>query len=226
MPPMIDQPNVLRCDLLTAASLDSLETTRFYFTYTGTPPSDATCSLYASDLTANWVSTLRGFYDSDHALIGARVTDLTSPSSGTGEYLQSSAGSRAGAFLPVGTAALTNYAISRRYRGGKPRNYWSVGVGADLQNDSEWTTSFQGTFQTAVQTFMSDFAGVTISGCTTGVQVNVSYYLGSTEITTGTPPYVRGRTKSTPRAVAIPPDPITSISVNILPAYQRRRAQR
>jgi hypothetical protein len=223
VPPLPPQPGVLRIDMQFAASDDPLITQRNFFTYTGTPPTDATCVLLASDCAANGVTQYAGLMDSDHELLGATCRDLTSPSSGYGEYADVHAGTRGGAFLPAGVAALVNFGISRSYRGGKPRAYFPFGVGADLQNNSLWSSTFVTEVTDAVSTWVTDFVGVVIAGLTVQAHVNVSYYLGSTAVVTGVAPYERARTKATPRPTAIAPDLITSIACNPKPGSQRRR---
>ena len=221
MPALVDQPNVLAVRLHWAASLDTNIQSKLHFKWSGTAPSNATCSTLASDIRAFAVTRFQGLIDSDHTIGEVDVTDLTSAIAGNGAATGSTAGSRAGAFLPAGVAVLTSYKIGRRYRGGKPRTYWPFGVGGDMQNNSTWQTTFMDAVRTAVNGFVADTSGLTVAGCSVGAHCNVSYYEGF--VSSQNPVTLRWRNIPLPRTVAIAPDDITAISVDTKPASQRRR---
>jgi hypothetical protein len=158
-----------------------------------------------------------------NAFAGIRVVDLTTPTSGFGEYLHHATGSRGANELGAGTACLVNMPIHRRYRGGKPRSYWPFGVQTDLQTAQTWTTAFQAAVAGGLETYLAALEGLTVGTTVLGVLVSISYYAGFT--IRPSPPIagVRARNVSTPRSVAITPDPILAINPSIKVSSQRRR---
>jgi hypothetical protein len=153
------------------------------------------------------------------------AADLTSPTAGSGQAATNIAGGRPGVPLDAATAVLINHAIGRRYRGGKPRTYLPAGVGGDILNPQQWTTQAVSDFHswvTYLDSVRQGMPGTTVLHSL----VNVSYYKGSKASITGTAPYERGHTKpivSTDPGYPII-DSITSSSVNVKPASQRRRS--
>lgn len=222
MPPLIDQPGVLKFEHLFSVGADLDVSTRIYWTYTGTAPTDAVCADIASAARSAWNNAWLGHLSASRATLGCTVRDLTSPASGYGESLITTDGGASAEDLAASTCLLVNYAIARRYRGGKPRSYWPVMIAADLSSPQEWDAGTLGTMTTEWQTdYLDALAGSSYSGTTLGVQVSISYYEGFTAVENP----ITGRYKnvSKPRLVAIAPDVVQAFTLNANPGTQRRR---
>jgi hypothetical protein len=126
------------------------------------------------------------------------VTDLTSSSAGQGTGGTVAAGTRVGAELAAGTAALINMQIQRRYRGGKPRTYLPVGVAGDIVA-GQWTTAFNTLVSNSWTTFLGDFLA-TYSGTIVNSWGCVSYREGNAP--RAIPIFEQGVNYTTPRLVA------------------------
>lgn len=224
MPALPDVPSVLKVVYEFSDGLDFAAIVREYFSYAGTAPTDAVCDAIAADIYAAFVSDLIPLTPSGSQILGVTVTDLTSPTSGTGVHSAITGGSRAGLLLTGGSCVLTNKHIARRYRGGKPRSYWPFFTVDDILTPQTWKAASVSGAQSAFDSFYAAVLAVAESGTTTLAPVNVSYYSGFT--VRPTPPIagVRAKNISTPRAAALV-DPIASITVHSAPASQRRRTQ-
>jgi hypothetical protein len=84
-------------------------------------------------------------------------------------------GLRAGAFLPADACLLINYPITRRYRGGHPRQYLSVGIQTDLLDRAHWEGSFVVAVHAAWQAFIAEIVGQIVGTTTIESQGCVSY---------------------------------------------------
>ena len=222
MPALVAQPGVLKAEFLFKVGEDANVMTRLYFTYTGTPPTDATCVTIANALLAGWNNAWLGHLVSSNSILGVKVTDLTTPTSGYGEYLATIPGTASADWNVAAAALLVNYAIARRYRGGKPRSYWPVMTYQDLTDAQTWVAGTLATMTTEWQTdFLDVILGSVTAGCTIVAQCNVSYYEGFTAVQNP----ITGRWKNVnkPRTVAIAPDVITGFTLNSKPGTQRRR---
>ena len=193
-----------------------------HFGYTGTPPSDAVCTSIASDIYTAAVSGLIPLLNTNNNLTGVSVQDLSSSTSGFGEHLAATDGSRAGEPLPAAVATLYSSAIARRYRGGKPRTYWPFGSASDVLNPSAWESAFVSAAQSGLDGYVAAIASLSVSGTILGARVSISYYESFTSVYNP----ITGRTKNPPkvRTVAIAPDLILSSAVKGSPATQRRRS--
>lgn len=222
MPALPPVPGTLRADLEWSVGTDVLVRTRFFFSYTGTAPSAGDCDTIASDLYTSAAAHFPPLMVNDNSLIGVTVTDLASSSGAQGSHAATTAGSNTG-FFPAGTAALFNYTISRRYRGGKPRSYMPLGDAAELGADQTWLSSFVTACDSAISAFITAATSIVVSGTTITNHVNVSYYQGFASVQN--PITHRWKNLSTPRTVPVV-DVITSASLNPKPGSQRRRYQR
>lgn len=221
MPALADQPNVLAVRTTWAQSEGDLLTTKQYFTYTGTAPSNATCIAIATAIRGAAVTDLIPLLSSACAMAQVTVTDLTSPTSGFGEYATETSGSRSGAILPASTCALLSCKVERRYRGGKPRVYFPFGTQPDLQDQQTWNSAFASAFDTGLTNYVAAVKAIVISGTTISQFVNISYYQGFSSVEN--PVTHRWRNIPTPRAVAIAPDVIIAYGLNLNIGSQRRR---
>jgi hypothetical protein len=144
---------------------------------------------------------------------------LTNDSAGFGINTATRAGTRAGGQLGGGTAALLDFHIQRRYRGGKPRQYLPAGVTTDLANAQQWSTTFTGNLATAWNAWINQLVAAPPAGTSLLNVVNVSYYKG---FTTHTGPTGRVSNISTVRPAVIIDD-VSSMTVDPRIASQRRR---
>lgn len=224
MPALPDVPNVLRVTYEVSDGTDTSSVVRDYFLYSGGAPTDADCLAIATALYGELVTAIVPQMTSQNELLGVKVVDLTGPSAGVGEYIATTAGSRAGLGLAGGTAVLLNKKIKRRYRGGKPRAYWSLFTADDILTPQTWKTASVSGLQTAFDTYYGVAYGLTEGTTTITSLVNVSYYDGFTTDYNPMTPLIRAKTRSTLRAVPVV-DTVTAWSVHGAPASQRRRNQ-
>jgi hypothetical protein len=224
MPALAPQPNILRVRLDFAAGSDSLITTTTHWVWSGTAPTAAMCTTAATDSTTAGIAQFPAVMDIDTLFLGTTVEDLTTSTGAFGSNATSTAGVRAGAILPASAAVLVNLGIARRYRGGKPRLYFPWGTGADLADAQSWAAGAVTNFTFAFQSWLNSLHGVVIAGTTIVAPCSISQYHGFTLVTN--PITGRGRNVSTPRAVAIAPDVVTTFAVNPKVGSQRRRYQR
>jgi hypothetical protein len=219
--PLPAVPGVIRVEFHFDVGTDAAAITRQYFEYSGGAPTDANCVAIATALYAGAVTNLIPVLNAANALTSVQVTDLSSAMGGQGFYSVNTAGSRSGAPLGAGTAFLVNMHIARRYRGGRPRNYWPVGSATDLDTPNSWGGSpAAALFAGIVDTLES--LGSTVFGSTiVGSVCNVSYYEGFTAVTNP----ITGRTKDVSKLRTGSPvvDPLLSLAYSPRPASQRRR---
>lgn len=182
-----DVPGVLRLDILYGGGADISAGSRVFFSYTGTAPTDATLDTMCTALNADWETLFTSLTPSETVFFGTRLTDLTTPASGRGEVAASAAGDRGTTLIPFGAAAVLDFKIARRYRGGKPRIYLPLGIDSDITGGYQWTSAFTGDVATAWTGFKAAVIAYSASGMTMSEQVAVSYYSGFTNEAYGTP---------------------------------------
>lgn len=221
MPALPDYPNVLRVKHLFEVGSDIGVSTTTHWTYTGGPPSAADAAAIAGDFYSVFVAHALGEVNSVNIFRGVSVQDLTSPTAAFGEELLNAAGTRTGGELPAGACVLANYAIVRRYRGGKPRSYWPWGSDTDLLTPQTWSTGAITSFNTALDYLNSTPSGFTSGTTVVGVPCSISYYQGFTSVLNP----ITGRTRDVPkvRTAAIAPDVFGPVTINPFVASQRRR---
>jgi hypothetical protein len=221
MPVPPDHPNVLRVTTTWELGSDLNAQSRMHFAFTGTNPSDASCATLATSAHASAVTNLVPLLGTESSLKGVEFTDLTSPSSGTGEHIALTTGTRSGSDTPAGAAVLMNIKISRRYRGGKPRVYWPLGTASDIDTPTNWLSGSVSAFLAGTAQYIDDIIALTNAGTTLGPLVNISNYAGFNTVG----PDLERRFKYPPalRSSAIAPDVFTGISINPRIGSQRRR---
>jgi len=221
MPVPPDHPNVIRTRTLFELGSDLNAQCRMHFAYTGTAPDDASCASLATSAYASAVTNLVPLLGTESSLHGVEFTDLTSPSSGTGEHIANTTGTRSGSDTPAGAAVLMNIQISRRYRGGKPRVYWPLGTASDIDTPTNWLSGSVSAFLAGIAQYIDDIIALTHTGTSMGSLVNISNYSGFNTVG----PDLEGRFKYPPklRTSAIAPDVFTGITINPRIGSQRRR---
>jgi hypothetical protein len=218
MPALPVVPNVVKADLQWSVSSDITVATGLFFEYSGTAPNNAAALSLAATIYAAWAAN-NSLWDEDTSAIGCKVTDLSSSSGGVGEHAGSTAG---GLTEPIAGSSclLVNYAISRRYRGGRPRSYLPWGDATKLGNRQTWEASFITAANAAITDTFAAIIGSSSGGTTITNHVNVSYYEGFTLVTS--PTTGRGRNVPTLRTAPLV-DTISGFAASTRVASQRRR---
>ena len=107
--------------------------------YLSDPPSAADLATFAAAVQANLKANMQDLYGGQTVQTEVICTDLSSDSGYVGSASTPWTGSDVESqFLSAGTAFLTNWEISRRYRGGKPRTYWPAFTSEALETQSTW----------------------------------------------------------------------------------------
>jgi hypothetical protein len=220
--PLPPVANVIRLQIKHTLGDDFDVLDRVYLTYAGDPPTNADLNAFCTTAVTTWSNFLAPMAHPNVILTEMLAQDLSSDIGAIGSDAAHVLGTRSGGALPAEVVSLINFQIARRYRGGKPRIYLPYGTDGDVLNPQSWTSAFVTALTTAWSSFMSTTVASVWSGGGPMTQTSVSYYLGSTELTTGTPPYVRGHTIPTKRGTPTT-YLVTSFTVNPIPASQRRR---
>lgn len=165
--PLAPVPGVLKVTLegfVDTSSANTLWVNVLHFTYGGSPPSNASCAAIASNIAGFWASNVASLCPSPTTLQAVTVTDLTSPSSGSGEALPLHPGTRGDDSIPANAAVLISYPVPSRYKGGKPRTYLYVLGNADLLGATNWSTAATAEVQSKWGTFLTQ---CTLAGSST-----------------------------------------------------------
>ncbi len=221
MPALPDVPGVLRYDLFYQVGSDLQARSRLFFSYTGGPPSNGDCTTLATTAAVDAGINLAVYMNVEDDILGAEVTDLTTPTSGRGSHFATVAGSVADPPLAASACVLVNYTIGRRYRGGKPRTYFRLGAASDLQTPQTWKSTSTTNWLAAINAWINNIKASSAGTTAISQHVSVSYYSGFTAVTNP----ITGRTRDVPkvRSVAIAPDVVLSNAINPKVASQRRR---
>lgn len=215
-----DVPNVLRVQLRHTISADHDALCRFFLSYSGTAPTDAQCATFASGVRAGWATDIASLVLDQTQLTETTVTDLTTPSSGTGVDTTTVNGSGDASTNAGGLALVVSGKIVRRYRGGHPRIYLPYFGVSQLTTPQAWDGAALSTFLSAWNAFMVIVQGLTWATGSITSAVNISYFQGFENFT-----FPSGRVKAIPKLRTAGPviDNITAWSLNSAPASQRRR---
>lgn len=220
MPALPSVSEVLRIQLRHSNGTDTDVLDRLYWSYSGTAPSASGLNTMCSTLAGNWATTMAPLAATTVALTEIVITDLSTDTSPQGTWSGTHAGTRSGASNSAATSVLGNFAIARRYRGGKPRIYLPYLSDTDITNPQQWFAASITALNTAWTTFMGDIVSALPSGTTNEGQVNVSYYNGFTAVEN--PITHRYRNVPTLRETPVQ-DAIVSTSFSLRLASQRRR---
>lgn len=167
--PLNPVPNVVRVVLqgfVDSSSADTLWVNVLHYGFNGPNPSDATCAGFASNISDQWALHVASLCPSPTTLQAVTVTDLTSTTSGEGEFLPLHPGTRGDDSIPANAAVLVSYPSVLRYKGGHPRSYLYVLGNADLQGATNWSTAATAEVQTKWNAFLVANQGASISGTT------------------------------------------------------------
>lgn len=220
MPALPPAANVIRITLIHTYSSDVDVVVRLFMLYSGTPPTNAQLNTFCTSVGTAWNTDLAPMCPNVVTLTAVDAVDLTSATSAVGAAAVSHAGSRGTSFMGAQVAALINFKIARRYRGGKPRVYLPAGVDGDIATAQTWTGAFLTAMNTAWGNFITAIEAAVWAGGTLSGQANVSFYNGYTNYVSSSGRY---KTKNDPRVGSAVVDPITSFATNIKIGTQRRR---
>ena len=220
MPALPNVPSVVRITFVQALGQDLRCVNRFYQQYSTTGPLSSTgATAWAAACDAAWNTDLASFFSSDMTLESVTVEDLSSDLGAVGVSTTGHTGTDADPYCPAGTALVVQEKITRRYRGGHPRQYIGGLTQPRLATPQEWNSSTLSSFPGYYTSFRAACAAGVPSALSPAVDVNVSYYHGFTIFT---PPSGRSRPIPTLRATPLV-DVISSFTVNPKVCSQRRR---
>jgi hypothetical protein len=213
---------VLQFNLVYSIGSDLTAENRLFFRWSGTTPDVAAAISLATHVGTGWTTFWSPLVPDTTTLETVEATDLTSLTGAQGTAVIASPGVRGTPELGAATALLVSMTINRRYRGGKPRTYWSAGVQTDLATPQTWSSGFVAAAQTAANDFAAYVSAGASGGTAMGAQVNVSYYDGFLAVENP----LTGRYRNVPvRRVTPTIDNITLWTPNQHLGSQRRRNQ-
>lgn len=146
-----------------------------HWEYSGTAPSNGTCANIATTAAASWGTHMSPEQPSPIVLNKVVVTDLTSVTSGEGEWIGDVPGTRGDDTIGANSCMLVTYPATYRYKGGHPRSYLAIGGNADNADAAHWSTAFVEESKTHFDAFLAAITGYSTSGTTLTQQVAVRY---------------------------------------------------
>lgn len=221
MPALPPVTNCIRADIHHSVGNDVTALVRQHYRYSGGPPNASDLNTAAGTFRSSWNTNLKAFAGSYVSLTGVVLTDINSSTGAQGIDTTAVVGTRAGSELSNATSVLVNYGISRRYRGGKPRQYYPYFTASDMSAGGVWNSTNAAALQTALEAWLTAIEAISLGTLSGLVLVNVSYYSGFTVVTSPT----TGRARNVPKLRSGGPvvDVINNINVNLKPGTQRRR---
>lgn len=216
-------PSVLKIQLKWQVGQDVSCFNTYHVKFAGSGPSNADCNTLAGTV---YQGVQAGQIISAHpttVLQMTTVTDLTSPTAGTGVHQAAAPGTAGGGQLPANCCVLVNYVVQRRYRGGKARSYVPMGTDSDLADPQTWTGTAKTNFLNRMNTFQNSLLGLTWGGGNATQLVMVSY-VGDHKWSQANPP--DGPWKSHPVYRETPLiDQIVATAINSSVGTMRRRVR-
>lgn len=194
---------------------------RVHVRYASGAPTRDELIAYAASIDAEVSTHLLPLCSAQVRTAEVMVTDLTSNVAARGIVTSALPGTRAGLPNGAGVAALINFRVARRYRGGKPRIYVPLFVAADLTDHLTWSSEALAEGTASWEAFMSGLMNRTPPGLRVVEQVNVSYYEGFEVVMD--PRTGRSRNVSKLRSDGPQVDRITGFAINPKLGSQRRR---
>jgi hypothetical protein len=151
---------------------------RFFLSYTGSPPNGTDLGILATAVMTSWGAHWKQIVVASEALIGVICTDLSSDTGAVGSWSGSLSGTASGTPLPASAAIMVGHRQPRRYRGGQPRTYMRGGVEEDLSGHNQWSPSQISSWQTNWGDFIADIEATSGMSITIQDIVLVSFYTG------------------------------------------------
>lgn len=221
MPALPPVPNTIRATLKFTLSGNVQGGFRHYLTYTSGAPTSAELTTLAGDIEAAWSAQMAKYQASTAALVLVDCQDIGTDSGASGSWTGTAPGTHADAEITAGVCVVFNHAISRRYRGGKPRTYCPIGTVVDHTGESTWTQESMDAWNPSWAAYMAAILASTPGSLVLGNVVNVSYYSGFKSYENP----VTGRYRNIPQLREGGPvtDNITSTAAAAKIGSQRRR---
>jgi hypothetical protein len=222
MPALPAVPGVIKCQLTCTIGNDTNAMCRFYIRYAATAPTPAQLTTFAAAIATAWAANMPITYPPASSLTGVFCEDLTTSSSAIGAWSGSVIGTNGGGIIPNAAAAMMQFLIARRYRGGKPKVFLPIGAASDIGVGGVWLPAFITAATAAFQTFMAAVIAAAWPGAGLVQQASVSYYNGFNPVQNP----ITGRWRNVPRLRLAPLiDDIIGIVMEAGIASQRRRNQ-
>jgi len=220
MPTPPSVPNVCRFRLIGVLANAAPWGIRIYSAYTGGTPGPTDMLTFAEGVASAWNTWCTPIVTSDTTLTTVEGTDMSSDLGAQATADVTYSGSDGGTPVQNATAAVVKGIISRRYRGGKPKNFLPGISTSGLADESHLTSGYASTIGTAWQNWWTAIGALTSSGVALSGPVNVSFYKG---FTSHQDPFtLRWRNVPTYRSAALV-DVIESFTVDELLGVQKRR---
>lgn len=200
MPALPAVPNALRCRLLLTIGGKINQGLRFFYQYSGGPPTSANLLTFGSLLSTSYSAEIAGFMTPDRVLTNIILEDLSSSTGAVGDTAVAIVGTAATPEVSADQCVVTSYEVTNRYRGGHPRSYRPAGNAASLASSQAWTSSFVNNLVTGVGTFISSIIGTTEGTTDITNHIAISYYLGFTPIENP----LTGRYRNVPKLRTVP----------------------
>jgi hypothetical protein len=155
MPPLPATPLTMRITLRHTVGTDLDAVSRFFISYTGTPPTASGAATFATAVSTAWGAQLKSMASNNISLTQVVVEDLNTLSGAVGTWTGSISGTRGASGNTAALVSLINFKIARRYRGGKPRIYLPYGVPGDQSTAQSWAVAFTNALTTAWAAFIT-----------------------------------------------------------------------
>jgi hypothetical protein len=220
MPPLPDIPNVLVVQLRFKVGNANV-LSRVHLRYASPEPSRSDLNVYAAAIDTEIGTHLLPLCSLQVRTVEVMVTDLTHRSAARGIAASQRTGTRPGLANGAAVAALINFTVARRYRGGKPRVYLPFFVASDLTTALTWSEDALADASVGWAAFMTGLLTCAPSTLKVLEQVNISHYEGFEVVTD----LRTGRSRNVPQLRPGGPaiDTITKFAINPKPGSQRRR---
>jgi hypothetical protein len=212
--------NVVRVNMPYAIAGAPNALNRFYMSYAGTPPNTAELTTFCNAVTAGWSAGPKQKTSSGVSMGPTFCEDLGSTSGAIATGSTAVAGVDGHAMATAAAATVVNFHLARRYRGGKPKMFTTMGTAFDMADANTWGGAFLTAALIDWNIFINAVIAATWAGAVSLTHVNVSYYSGFSVVTNP----ITGRARNVPTLRATPlVDPIVGYSVNPTIGSQRRR---
>lgn len=167
-------PNVLKVEFLWSQNGIPAANVR-YVLYSGTAPTPGAAAAIANDLGGAFWTQADQLYSPETIFEAVRVTDLTTDTGAEGTHSFASPGTAESTALPAQCCMLVNQTISRRYRGGHPRQYYPALALEYMDTPGTWLGAAVTQMGVAEAAYALEGSSFSESGCDGVYIVNVSY---------------------------------------------------
>jgi hypothetical protein len=218
MPALPAASNVAKIQMVGSYGQDVNVLNTVHCKFTGSPQvSD--CNNWALAVHNAWVSHMAPLISGSYTLNNVIVTDLTSSTGAVGSDVANAPGTGSASGVPAGVALVVRFEISRRYRGGHPRQYIAGVPSAEVTGENEWSSTYISTFEAAYLLFATSISGFSDTNVQGTQIVNLSYVDGHNWVQDS-----KGNWHRAPVYRTVPAtDPVSAYIVNPVLGSMRRR---